>query len=214
MEFFGKRKFSGRRRGFTPHIITRLCAQFISNKKKFNLCGGFTLIELLVVLGITMLLSSILIVYSHSSRQQVALYSERARLAQAIFSAKSFSLGFYKPASSAYCGYGVHIDYSTQTYSIFRYSQSGVADCRKIASVNPLSEEIISTVKADINVKLVHPSSGHWLDDVIFIPPDPVTLVNSNGTMLKSGEADVVVQTLDGSLSNKIGVNTAGLINF
>lgn len=189
MEFFGKAGYASRR-------------------------GGFTLVELLVVLAITILLSSILIVYSHGSRQQVALYSERARLAQAIFSAKSYSLGFYKPVSSNYCGYGVHIDYAGQTYSIFRYIKAGVADCRTISIINQSSEEVISTVKADGNILLVHPPSGPWLDDVIFVPPDPVTLVNSGGTMLASGEADVVIQTLDGSLSNSVGVNTAGLINF
>ena len=42
--------------------------------------NGFTLIELIVVLGITAFLSSIMISYNHTSRQQLALYAEETKL--------------------------------------------------------------------------------------------------------------------------------------
>jgi len=206
MKFFWKSGIVFRRGGYAS-ILRQV-------KNKFKDKSSFTLIELLVVVSISVLLSSILILYSHSSRQQIALYSERARLAQAIFSAKSFSLSFYRPVLNTYCGYGVHINYLDQSYSIFRYNKAGISDCRTINSINPNLQEIISTVKVDSNVELVRPSTGPSLDDVIFVPPDPVTVINSGGNIIAGGEVDVVIQTLDGSLSNSVGVNPAGLINF
>ncbi len=203
MEFYRKKRFF-----FSCVKLGLISADKLKNRK------AFTLIELLVVLTISMLLSSVLILYSHGNRQQIALYSEKARLSQAIFNAKSLSLAFYKPVSNSYCGYGVHIDYVAQTYSIFRYSKAGITDCSKITNINTASEEVINTVSADINVVLAHPGSGAWLDDVLFVPPYPVTFVNSNGSFVTNGYAGVTIRTLDNSLSDSVSVNSAGLINF
>ncbi len=195
--------------------VSRSRKYILAAADKIKSRKAFTLIELLVVLTISMLLSSILILYSHGNRQQIALYSEKARLSQAIFNAKSLALAFYKPASNSYCGYGVHIDYAAQTYSIFKYNKAGIPDCNKITSINQASEEVINTVSADSNIVLAHTAAGTpWLDDVLFVPPYSMTFVNSNGTFVTNGYAGVVIRTLDNSLSDSVSVNSAGLINF
>ncbi|MEK7546635.1 MAG: prepilin-type N-terminal cleavage/methylation domain-containing protein [Patescibacteria group bacterium] len=177
---------------------------------------GFTIIELLVALGIAVLFSSILISYNHTSRQQLALYAEETKLIQAIFRAKSLALGSYvKPSTPTVCGYGVHFDYAAMKYYIFSYNKAGIANCQNINEINAGSQDAISTFVLGGNVKLVGlPQGGSRLDDVLFVPPDPITLVNSGGTIIKNGSAVIYLQTIDGSLSVKININSAGLIDF
>ncbi|MBI4085369.1 MAG: type II secretion system protein [Candidatus Liptonbacteria bacterium] len=186
--------------------------------KRIKKCGseGYTIIELLVVMAITALFSSILISYNHTSRQQIAFYAEQTKLIQSIFRAKSLALGSYVGSSASnICGYGVHIGYSEMSYSIFSYSKAGVTDCQGISSINPASENIISTFKLDNNVSFTTViSSGQRLDDVLFIPPQPLTLVGSGGSIIRNGSAAVSLRTLDSSLSASININSAGLIDF
>ena len=179
---------------------------------------GFTLIELIVVIGITILLSSSLISYNHVSRQQLALYAEEVKLAPTVFRAKSLAMSSYiQSAGSGICGYGVHVDYTPANmgYSIFSYARPAGSDCQNIDRINTNSENIVSTFKIGNGIRFVSSPSGKTkLDDVLFIPPDPITLLNSGGAPALNGQASIVIETLDGSLSVSINVNSAGLIDF
>jgi len=183
---------------------------------KHNFRSGFTLIELIVVIGITTLLSSALISFNHTSRQQIVLYAEEVKLAQTIFRAKSLAMSLYlQSAGSGICGYGVHVDYTAKNYSIFSYNKPAGSNCQNISAINTGSENIISTFKIGNGVILLSsPSAKTRLDDVLFIPPDPITLLNSGGAPALNGQASIVLQTLDGSLSAPININSAGLIDF
>src|SRR3989344_4017655 len=171
---------------------------------------GFTLIELLVVIGITVMLSSALISYNHTSRQQLSLYAEEAKLTQMIFRAKSLALGSYVQSSNPnVCGYGVHVDYAAMNYTLFSYG-AGISNCQKISSVDVSLENKISTFNLGNNVKLVGSLQGVIrLDDILFVSPDPLVLLNSGGIIVKNGSAAGTIQTQDGSLSTSVKVNSA-----
>ena len=177
---------------------------------------GFTLVEIIVVLGITALLSSIMISYNYVSRQQLALYSEQMKFVETIFRAKSLALSPYTQSSGGdICGYGIHVDYEAKNYSLFNYNKPQGTTCQGINSIDINSENIISTVEIDKNVKFMNSQNGTArYDDFLFISPDPITLVSSDGTTINNGSVSVTVQTQDGSLSADISVNSAGLINF
>lgn len=177
--------------------------------------NGFTLIELIVVLGITALLSSILISYNSTSRQQLALYAEQIKFVETILRAKALSLSPSIQSSSGVCGYGVQIDYTAMNYSLFRCGMPKETDCQSIDSINVCSRTIISTLDMNNNVKFITQDGTPRLDEILFIPPDPKTLVVSGGAVVNSGNASVIIQTQNESLkSAPISVNSAGLIDF
>lgn len=177
---------------------------------------GFTLIELLVVVVITTALSSFLILYNHTSRQQIALSVDEAKLAQVIFRAKSLALSSYREPSSDICGYGVHIDYGAGKYALFSYTKQAGVECEDITSIDFALEQQMSLFS--LNKELVFlsppPGGGNRIDDVLFIPPQPVTFMNSGGTFLSSGSGKIALGTEDGSANAIITVNSAGLITF
>lgn len=177
---------------------------------------GFTLIELIVVLGITALLSSILISYNSISRQQLAFYAERIKFVETIFRAKSLALSPYTQSSGGdSCGYGIHVDYEAESYSLFRYNKPQGVNCQDINSIDIGSENIISTVGINKNVKFINSGNGTArYDDILFVPPDPITLLSSDGVTINNSSISVNIHTQDGSLSAVISVNSAGLINF
>ncbi|MDP2741594.1 MAG: type II secretion system protein [bacterium] len=179
-------------------------------------CSGFTLIELIIVIGISVVLSSILFSYNHTTRQQLALYAEEMKFVQTVFRAKSLALASYiQSSNSNICGYGIHIDYLAMNYSLFSYNKPNGSNCKNINSISVGSENIVSTFTLDPNVKFISSPAGLTrLDDVLFIPPDPLTIINSSGNAIISGLASVVIQTQDNSLSARVNVNSAGLIDF
>lgn len=181
-----------------------------------SLKKGFTLLELLVVVGITALLSAILISYSSSSRQQIALYAEEARLGQTIYRAKFIALSSYvrSTGSPGTCGYGVHIDYAAMSYYLFSYNKPANSGCDSINSIDTNSENIMSTFRLNKNIKLVAPSGTPRLDDILYVPPDPKIIISSAGTVVSNGSAAVIIQTQDNLLSAPVSVNSAGLISF
>ncbi len=174
------------------------------------------MIELIIVMGISVILSSILLSYNHTTRQQLALYAEEMKFVQTVFRAKSLALSSYiQLSNSNICGYGIHIDYVAMTYSIFSYNKPNNSSCKNINSIDADSKNMISTFTLDPNVKFISSPAGLTrLDDVLFIPPDPLTIVNSGGNTIISGPASVVIQTQDNSLSARVNVNSAGLIDF
>ncbi len=178
--------------------------------------SGFTLIELLVVLVVTTTLSAFLIVYNHTSRQQIALYVEEAKLVQVISRAKSLSLSTYRESSSEICGYGVHIDYGNNRYTLFSYTKPANVACEQIASINPGAEQPLSafSLSKELVFMAVPPGGGNKIDDVIFVPPDPTTLMNSGGAFLPSGFGNIVLGTEDGSAKTVVTVSSAGQITF
>ena len=117
--------------------------------------NGFTLIELLVVIGILALLSSILIVYSHTGEEYILFFREQARVVSAVFRAKNLSVSSYGGGS---CGYGIHFARSDE---IIIFNNLPVSGSCEEDGPNEEIEKVILDSKVEITD----------FPDILFIPP-------------------------------------------
>jgi prepilin-type N-terminal cleavage/methylation domain-containing protein len=204
--------------------------------------SGFTLVEILIVVAITALLSGIAIVYSHVGQNQIALSVEESKIAQLILESKELSVATYS-TDVATCGYGIHFDYASSTYSLFEYDSASPAPgggrevCPTIASTtDPANGSGIEQyeykyvsgsygVHMAPGVTIVNAgAASDTIQDVLFYPPDPCTLISLDGaTFLESctsagnappSESYVYLQTSDGSEARAISVSPAGQVSL
>lgn len=172
---------------------------------------GFTLVEMLVVIGITTLFAAMAIGYSHVGENENALTVETAKIAEMILQARELALATYGGSVASggtdnACGFGVHIDYSNQTYSLFAYEPSapgvrcpslasttimglGTADSPSLyvkeydaASWQMSPAQGVELVDGNLPVPCANAvktsDNGDVVSDIMFYPPDPVMLVN------------------------------------
>lgn len=187
--------------------------------------NAFTLVEILVVLAITALLSGIIITYTGTGRAQVALYVEEAKLSQVILRAKSLTISTYNNSNPALipCGYGVHIDYSAGTYSLFAYPRPtpAPAPCpASITSINPSDpdqyQQVGDAFPLAKELKFETTPFLDYIDTIFFRPPDPKTFLWINGVdapPILTGFGTVYLSTNNNSLQSTIEVTLAGQVN-
>ena len=87
--------------------------------------SGFTLVEAVVVVGITIILTSIMITYSRGSEQQILFFREQSLITSSILQAKGFAIHTFQPdfqpqftgteSITPICGWGVHVEEETAT---------------------------------------------------------------------------------------------------
>src|SRR3989344_6403103 len=180
---------------------------------------GFTLIELVIVIMLTTLIASFAIVYSRQSGTQIALYVEAQKMAELVFRAKSMALTAYRdPALGNVCGFGFEIDYAQQEYLLFSYDVPPLPDrCGTVAAIDPdLITELPGQRYApgrDLEVRQTPPEA---LQYVLFIPPEPTTIVSRNGTggsPSPNGVGTIDLQTANGSVMT-IRISSGGQISF
>jgi prepilin-type N-terminal cleavage/methylation domain-containing protein len=182
----------------------------LRSKAKF----GFTIIEILVVIAITSLLSGLIVTYSSTGRDQVSLYVEESRLAQTILRAKSLAISTYANVSAPSCGYGFHIDYQGQQYQVFSYNPPV---CGGVTSINPAFMIPIDSIRLTTSLIISNsiPGGGSGISDVLFVPPDPKTLIwTVADPATPTSLGDINLATKSGNASVTIGVNAAGQISF
>jgi prepilin-type N-terminal cleavage/methylation domain-containing protein len=181
--------------------------------------GGFTLIEVLIVVAISAMLAGIAISYSGAERNQTALSVAETEISQFILQARSLAIATYSNAEGSACGYGVSFNASDNTYSIFAYVPGGSA-CPQpsdITSAPTLDSEKLytdETWKVHLqNGVTFSMSSSSALSSILFIPPDPATLLfDGSGNLASQGSVNLV--TVDGTMSRTISVDSAGQVNF
>ncbi len=209
-----------------------------NNNKK-----GFTLIEILIVLAITAVLSSLAIVYSHVGQNQISLSIEESKIAQLILQAKELSIATYGSNSNT-CAYGIAFNYaipaSSSTYSLFAYNAAATSSlydnrpiCPSLAStsdpfggiaqyVQPYQSGSwqVHTAQGVVLINGANPASD-TIQYVLFYPPDPCTLISTDGVTFQSScnnstppPSYVYLSTIDGSLSRTITVNPAGQVSL
>jgi prepilin-type N-terminal cleavage/methylation domain-containing protein len=166
---------------------------------------GFTLFEIIVVIAISMLLSTMVIVYSGSSRQQVALSVEAAKIAQVISRAKALTLSTYS-SGSVDCGYGVKFDFANRKYQIESWTAPG---CNAL-----LGPTTSSTGNFSLPAGVTFGTGPNRLEEIMFVPPDPVTAVVIGGAIIQNATAKVYLETQDGVGKREVTVSTAGQITF
>jgi prepilin-type N-terminal cleavage/methylation domain-containing protein len=189
---------------------------------------GFTIIELLVVIAISAMLSTLAIVYSGQSRNEVALSVESAKITQLILQAKQLAIATNTVGGGTLaCGYGMYFDTVNSTYSLFVYSpkKGPKGNCPPIGTVQ--------ASKFDFSKDAVRYSSESWdvpvaqglvlqsnttsfpsAVAVIFFPPNPATLitnVNDDGKFSNT-TSYVNVAIGDGSDVRNISITSAGQI--
>ncbi|MBI3088831.1 MAG: type II secretion system protein [Candidatus Colwellbacteria bacterium] len=178
--------------------------------------GGFTLLELLVVMGITVVLTTIVLGYSRQSSSQLALASTESKMLSLINRAKFLSIETYFGGGESgdpnkrICAYGVKVDPSAKKLFIFR-DLSNTGKCGPNDSNNAydtgeeLSSGELNEVKLDDNLLLF---GARDLDEVIFIPPRPDTKINKSDTP----SASIMVKPKNGTGGFKITVTNAGQV--
>lgn len=174
---------------------------------------GFTLIEVVIVVGISVLLTSVVLTYSSSGRDQVYLGIQKAQVAQVISKAKSLTVSTYNQPDVP-CGYGVWFDYPNQKYEIFRYKISpcpSYGDLKNAGIVHGPAYEAQSKYVLPPNLEF-KTSVSDQIDTIFFMPPDPKTLIWNNGGSEDFG--GIYLETKSKSASAKIGVNSGGQVTF
>lgn len=201
---------------------------------------GFTLVEILIVIAITAILSGIAIVYTHAGQNQVSLSIEESKIAQLILEAKELSIATYS-ADVVTCGYGVHFNYTNQTYTLFAYDSASPAPgggreiCPSIASTTDPTGGIeqyeqpytsgSDNVHVAQGVTLVNGgAASDTIQDIFFYPPDPCTLISLDGqTFLEDcaagaaappAQSYVYLETADGSMARAVSVSPAGQVSL
>jgi len=190
--------------------------------KKIKNNKGFTIVELIVTFSVISILASYIILYNKTNKSQIILSLEQAKLVDAINTAKSLTLATYVENNSS-CGYGVYINYSNNSYEIFRYGQLPETDCKAIASSSiDLSNSYYTKIKTtNLSKEIIFDNSkNNKLNIIFFIPPDPKTLIwrddfqnpiTENDT---NYEANIYLKTKDNLMSKTIKVNVMGQISF
>ena len=161
---------------------------------------GFTLVEVLVTLSITVLLSSVLILYSRTGERQILLYREQSKVINIIAKSKSLALQTYIEDATT-CGYGIHFSLPN-TLILFKDISADCATSDNIYSgpIEDFSHLILAT-------GIVISASD--IIDVLFIPPDPTVKLNPAQV---SGV--VTLQTIDGGAQARIKMNNSGQISI
>lgn len=178
---------------------------------------GFTLIEIIVVVAVTMLLSSIVIFYNSSTREQLTLFTEKAKLAEVVLRAKSLAISTYADGSSR-CGYGLYLDPAARAYSIISYQP---ADCRILTSVDPDPAVRVALPNATyvlpptLALGASSTTSADAVAYVIFIPPDPhVLIARADGSLVPNDQGVLSLYGVRSGTAAGVIVSTAGQITF
>jgi prepilin-type N-terminal cleavage/methylation domain-containing protein len=192
--------------------------------------SGFTLIEILVVVAVTLIISTVVIVYGGRSRGLSSLSIEASKIAQVVLRAKALAISTYNIPPIP-CGYGLKVDYSTREYSLVVYDYAPTdPECADIADglvqeqtrIVPLGTGTVpQTYALSEGVKFPQPPSG-LVEYVLFVPPDPKTYIflrpggggGPPAPALTSGSGEIKIETEDGSGDISIFVTPFGQLSF
>jgi prepilin-type N-terminal cleavage/methylation domain-containing protein len=187
--------------------------------------SGFTLVEMLIVLAISVLFSTIVILYGHAGQDTVALSVEEANISQLILKAKGLSINTYASVGLG-CGDGVNFNFASGTYSLFVYSPSWNGNvCPSYASTTAHGISLADMQPYDTQSwqqpmaqgLIMETSSPNALADILFYPPDPATLISRDGqTWFFSNppqNSNIYLQTVTGNSSATIAVSPTGQVS-
>ncbi len=146
-----------------------------------NKNSGFTLIEMLIVLGVTILLSGLLIIYSRESEDFSLILRTRTQVISDINRAKNLAINSQTVENNQpTCGYGIYFNTSNNSYIIFADLSS---NCEKSTHIrNSADTKDIETIPLPSKIVL----SKSDIQQVFFLPPDPTVYfeppISDNGT--------------------------------
>lgn len=167
----------------------------------------------MVVVTVTAVLAGVILLYNSSSRAQIALFTEKVKVAQVMLRSKSLAISTYSSDDTP-CGYGLYIEPASRAYSLIKYDPG---DCTLLNSVDtdPAAREVTPSERFILPPQLTFETDNEDLRYVIFIPPDPrVLLADENGALLPQPDGDIVIKSTNGTFRAVITVNTAGQVTF
>ncbi|MBM3256979.1 MAG: hypothetical protein FJY98_01465 [Candidatus Liptonbacteria bacterium] len=204
------------RAGFTPSVDRAVSSRGF---RAARFTAGFSLIEIIVVIGVTLVLSGFAVHYSNVSRHTTVLSIERARIGQLILRAKSLTLATKRGAEGRPCGYGVWVDYNRSLH-LFSYSPDSGESCKDIAKKKPEPKipnwEEVEEYELAKEVRFVLPPPSSKLDMVMFLAPEPATLIWKDG---RTGQAEletgfIRIEAAAGDMQATIFVTPRGEVSF
>jgi hypothetical protein len=178
------------------------------------------------VIGITTILSAVAIGYSKAGQNEVALTVETSKVAELILQAKELAINTYGTTVSGAkaCAFGVHLDFSAQTYTLFAFSP-GLTRCPSAASTTEINFTANLAPAYQAGSENIAVAQGVHMDigtndftDVLFYPPAPATLINAGGYggrfTVAPAASYIYLSTTDGRNSSVITINPEGQVNF
>lgn len=178
---------------------------------------GLTILELLVVMGITAMLSALVISYGFVGREQTALSIETVKIAQVIARAKSLSVSTLIPESGGgeVCGYGVRFDAAAGRYVLVGFRPdpncSMLGEPADTFEVERFSLSILLEVGNSVGV-----IPNDQISSIYFLPPDPVVYSSqwAPGSFAGHQGGKIYLKTKSGGSAKEISVNGSGQISF
>jgi Tfp pilus assembly protein PilE len=185
---------------------------------------GFTIIEIIVVVAVTILLSSYVVSYTRTGQRQILLYAETQKLASSVLMAKSLAIESFADTRQGNCGYGLAIDYGQKNYSIFYYATSTTSNQPKYAQCPTIKKDgellldritpFSAATRLSSELAFRFPAPADAIYYVLFVPPDPETLIAGSDGTIFPGSGSIYLQTSDGLAKLTVTVNPAGQVNF
>lgn len=166
---------------------------------------GFTLIEVLVVMGITVLMTSLLV--ANFSRTRMDLNQATITVKDAIRTAQSMALSGSSWNQTSRCGYGIH--FSASQYIVYAGPVSDGTACasgnyRYNMNGGIVSQGLISNSVLEISTTVT---------DIFFEPPNPKTYFDGNAA---KAEVTILVRRKSSACPSadcrQINVTTSGQI--
>jgi len=127
---------------------------------------GFTLIEMVVVLGVVVLLSGLLIIYSREGEKLSLILRTRTQVVSDINRAKNLAITSQSWQGQKTCGYGVYFDTTNNRYIIFTDISSDCDTSDHLRKDDAYDVDIIP-----LSNQFILTSSN--ISQVFFLPPDP-----------------------------------------
>jgi len=175
------------------------------------------------VIALSVLFSTFVILYGHGGQESVALTVEEAEISQLILRAKDLSVTTYTDSAGG-CADGVQINPASGTYSLFIYQPNAAGTCPSLASTSDAADfkKLAKLVQYDSQSWNVHNAQGivmasgtDQLEDILFYPPAPATLISQNNkTFLNNPPTSYIyLQAQVGGASATIAVNPTGQVS-
>ena len=206
--------------------------------KKFSIFNcqsskrGFTLLEVVIATGILVILSGIMLGYSQGSKKIIELASNESKLLGLLFTAKGLSQSFVldPPTDSQICAYGVRVDADSEPQKAFIFQDlvaRPMGDAADYCSTSYDGKNIYNSGEElpdaiytfHLSDSLEYGDAATDLLNVVFIPPDPTTILNGAPTDPDNPDAgtkfaSIIVQTKEDTDTRfEIGINYLGQIS-
>lgn len=169
--------------------------------------SGFTLIELLVTLGVLALLSSLLIVYTRTSENQIRLLKDKATVISALYRARSLALNSVQTPGFD-CGYGLKM---LTDHTMILWRDIGRTSCNDAnTTYDGANENVGEPIELSRGVTFGNFGAVEFLGSILFIPPDPTVVTEPRN--VAGGQFQLTLKSSDGRSATTIGVNRFGQV--